>query len=182
MDYLLFYSQYSNASQKLLDEFPSLMEKSVSVDSLQMREYLKKIAIVSVPTLILILNEKIVDRIIGYENISDWLNISIYRMNQLNNSVINGEMTQPVETVNDEPMMVQHEDIKDDISFRTNHTNQTNHTNHTNLDDLILEDEIPKNEDIHITRSSQGSDNLLKLAEEMKRERENTTKDMKKRI
>lgn len=85
MDYLLFYSQYSSSSQKVLEDFPSLMEKSISVDSKQIRMYLKNLSIVSVPTLVLILHDKIIDRIIGYENIVDWLNITIYRTDQIRN-------------------------------------------------------------------------------------------------
>jgi len=83
MDYILFYSNYSPSSLKILQEFPQIMTKSVSVDSLQIRDYVKKINIMSVPTLVVLLNTKIVDRVIGHEDISTWLTQMVYQASRI---------------------------------------------------------------------------------------------------
>ena len=167
MDYILFHSQYSSSSKKLLEEFPSLFEKSVSVDSKQIRMYLKDLAIVSVPTLVLILHDKIVDRIIGYENIINWLHITIYRTEQIRN--IETEYEQEIE--NNAPINPQ---INVPLNVSEDDGNVENITEHTSLDDLVIEDLGPStDEKLHITRSS-GNTNLLKVAEELKKQRDSS--------
>ena len=83
MDYLIFSSRFSPSCQKVLDEFPGALSKIVMIDSKSMRDYAKKLKIVCVPTLIVILGDKIIERIVGFESIQNWLLIAIYRSNQL---------------------------------------------------------------------------------------------------
>lgn len=83
MDYVIFYSNFSSSCAKLFQEFPQIMTKAVSVDSLQMRSYLKTINIVCVPTLVVILNNKIVDRIVGDQDISNWLTQMVYQASRI---------------------------------------------------------------------------------------------------
>ena len=165
-DFILFYSKYSPISCKLLEEFPALSEKSVSVDSVPIRKILKKFVVTSVPTLILILNNNIVDRIIGYENVSNWLHLYVYRVNHLTNS-----------TENDEQMFVQEDEpTYNDESVVAEPQNISGSDGKTSLDDLILEE---SQEEVHITKATPV--NLLKMAEEMKKERDNND-TLKKRI
>ena len=187
MDYLLFYSQYSSSSQKVLEDFPSLIEKSVSVDSKQIRMYLKNLSIVSVPTLVLILHDKIIDRIIGYENIVDWLNITIYRTDQIRNVNVEQEEIEQFMETRQSPQQLQSQQLQSQQIPQQSQQipqpqqqQQQNETEYTNLDDLLLEDVETPSEDIHITRSSTNN-SLLKVAEELKKERD-STQTLTKRI
>ena len=194
MDYLLFYSQYSSSSQKVLEDFPSLIEKSVSVDSKQIRMYLKNLSIVSVPTLVLILHDKIIDRIIGYENIVDWLNITIYRTDQIRNVNVEQEEIEQFMETRQSPQQLQSQQLQSQQIPQQSQQipqqsqqipqpqqqQQQNATEYTNLDDLLLEDVETPSEDIHITRSSTNN-SLLKVAEELKKERD-STQTLTKRI
>ena len=180
MDFILFYSQFSNVSRKLLEEYPSLIDKSVSVDSSQIRNIIKKMSIVCVPTLLLHNNGKIVERIIGYEDIVHWINVYIYNtqkftqsneINEINqiNQVNQVNQVNDIDTYNQSVQSLQPVQSVSDTqdSFQQ-----------TNLDDLVLED---KEEEYHITRSGSGNGSLLKMAEEMKKERDNS-ETLRKRI
>lgn len=87
MDYILIYSEYSQSSRKLVEEYPHILQKSISVDSLEMRYIIKQFDIISVPTLIIFNNNNIIDRIIGYYDIVQWLMRFLYQANILQNEV-----------------------------------------------------------------------------------------------
>jgi hypothetical protein len=179
MDFILFYSQFSNSSRKLLEEYPSLSEKSVSVDSTHIRNIIKKMSIVCVPTLLLYnSNNKIIERIIGYEHIVNWITIYIYNTQRFMpkaNEQIHDEQNIDEQILSTQTNELQYNNLKDNINDR-----ETLNDNQTNLDDLILEDNDDK-QDYHITRSNSGNGSLLKMAEEMKKERDNG-ETLRKRI
>lgn len=170
MDFLLFHSQFSPSSKKLFDDFPALERKSISVDSPAMRKYLKKLGVVCVPTLIVLLNNRVIDRVIGYDSIYQWLVTSIYRINHLQPQVFEEEQqsvpTPTVKVVEKPPIseMMMTEAVASDI---------------TPLDNLILEDNgAPEQEialdmpEIPIVQTGQSM-NTMMIAEQMKKERDN---------
>jgi len=177
MDYILFHSQYSPSSKKLFDEFPNLMGKSVSVDSVAMRSYVKKLHIVCVPTLLLLIDNKPIDKIVGYDKIYNWLLITIYRSNQL----------QKIEDSIEEPDISQ--DIPNQTSKLQNIPNQSSNipiqnqiqeiesieSNQTSLDDLVLVDEpqpvLENRNEPKVPTKAGGS--TLSIAEALKKERDN---------
>jgi multisubunit Na+/H+ antiporter MnhF subunit len=171
MDYLLFHSQYSPSSKKLFDEFPMLKEKAISVDSVAMRAYVKKIHVVCVPTLLVLLGNRVIDRVIGYESIYNWLVTTLYRMGQLQASSAMAEpdlqmdMIETPQSVMTPPVM--------DTDAHMSHTYSTGGA--TSLDDLVLED-IPT---AHQTEretplvSTGMSANTMMVAEALKKERDN---------
>lgn len=164
MDYILFYSNYSQACKSLLDEFPTLIQKSVKIDSLEIYTYVKKIHIESVPTLIVFINNKIIDRIIGSDDIKNWLLTLIYRTNSLQ-EVEQQPISQP-----QPPQQQYHEQQEEDTL--------------TSLEDLELTDEKEPEENIPNDKyisSGVGGSSAIKLAEEMRREREKD-EPMKKRL
>lgn len=169
MDFLLFYSQYSPSSKKLLDEFPMLQEKAISVDSAPMRAYVKRIHVVCVPTLMVLMGKRVIDRVIGYESIYNWLMTSLYRMGQLQAS----------------PTVLEPE-VHDESSSSFMGSSPTDHApvmmveptssaGSTSLDDLILED-VPaaQQQDRETPLVQTGmSANTMMLAEALKKERDN---------
>lgn len=198
MDYILFQSQYSPACKKLLHQFPNLREKSVSVDSSQMRSYIKKLHVVCVPTLVLIMGNKIIERIVGYESIQNWLLITIYRANQISQppepeEIIKPQVVQPVQPQNNpvqpqnNPVQPQNNPVQSVQSVQsvpvqeilpTTPVKQT-----TSLDQLILTDESDDNpvEDRHEPLVQTGSStNTMQLAEALKKEREKSIDNKKK--
>jgi hypothetical protein len=166
MDYILFYSEYSRSCQYLIQQFPDLLKKSVSIDSIGLEDYLKKLKIVSVPTLLIVLESStktsIVDRIVGYEEIYNWLITTLYRMNQVE---------------------YQAEQTLNHTQTSQNFQQQENAESTTNLDTLYLEDieedqhqksqvyQETQDQEVH-TAVKTGGASTMKLAEEMKRERE----------
>lgn len=195
MDYLLFQSQYSPSSKKLMDEFPALRDKSVSVDSTAMRTYVKKLHVVCVPTLLITLGNRIVDRVVGYDSISNWLLISLYRMGQLqgtptSNEYIESGMHEEYPISQQQPeFSTQSVPVHEDPSLSTvAHAAPT--ASSTSLDDLILED-IPKAEqqrfEYQETREAPIvqtgiSANTMLLAEQLKKERDNYDPSNKKKF
>ncbi len=186
MDYILFHSQYSPSSKKLLEEFPSISEKSVSVDSEGMRRYMKRINIVCVPTLILILNNKIVDRIVGVDKITNWIMVTLYRASQLQpGGVVESEPDEsPQQYV---PQVVQQS--QSEKTVRVPDSGAPDGSGHTSLDDLVLVDEDPSpmianqpldNERIE-PKIQMGGSNTMALAEALKKERDGSL-DNKKRM
>lgn len=194
MDYLLFHSQFSPSSQKLFDEFPALREKAISVDSLAMRNYVKKIHIVCVPTLTVLLGNRIIDRVIGYDAIYNWFVTTMYRMGQLQATPSPSALESPVTMSSGEraefvashgppmTMSVEEDDHETDSTPATS----------TSLDDLILED-IPKMEQQHHQMMHQPeretplvqtgiSANTMLLAEQLKKERDNNLEGNKKKF
>jgi hypothetical protein len=190
MDYLLFHSQYSPSSKKLLDDFPALREKAVSVDSAAMRSYVKKLHVVCVPTLMVILGNRVVDRIVGYDSISNWLLVSLYRMGQLQGAAVPNDMMAPEEYHTSSPpeldlRSVVEDGVHEDPVMMTAPTSTS-----TSLDDLILED-IPKAEQQRLeyqeTREAPivqtgMSANTMLLAEQLKKERDNYDPSNKKKF
>jgi hypothetical protein len=176
MDYILFYSEYSRSCQYLIQQFPDLIKKSVSIDSIGIQDYLKKLKIVSVPTLLIVLESpvktSIVDRIVGYEDIYNWFITTLYRMNQVefhdqNQTEQNyPETITETDTYNPQPPQPQH----------TQTFEQPEST--TNLDTLYLEDlEHTEGEQQQTQEQEQHTAvktgvSTMKLAEEMKRARE----------
>ena len=168
MDYILFHSQYSPSSTKLVEQFPSILEKSVSVDSLAMRNYAKRLHIFCVPTLIITMDNKIIERISGYENVYNWLVVTIYRISKL----------QP----NDEPEPQFEENTSSNYSAppieRIEEPEQEDST--TSLDNLLLEDVEEDRSTPHV-QMGMGV-NTMQLAEAMKKERDNLDPGNKKKF
>ena len=172
MDYILFHSRYSPSSQKLVEQFPSIVEKAVLVDSTAMRAYAKRLHIICVPTLVIIMDNKIIERIVGYENIQNWLIVTIYRVNKLQPS-------------DDEPMQQESIAYEEPVMQKQKLSNsQQSNTESTSLEDLILEDvaeePLPNMERPHV-QMGLGT-NTLQLAEAMKKERESSDPINKKKF
>jgi hypothetical protein len=174
MDYLLFHSQYSPSSKKLFDEFPMLKEKAISVDSVAMRAYVKKIHVVCVPTLLVLLGNRVIDRVIGYESIYNWLVTTLYRMGQLQASSVGAESEAqqfPTQAgvVTLEPSDVEYEPSIHDSSEHSSGLGATS------LDDLILED-IPmaqqQERETPLVQTGMSA-NTMMLADALKKERDN---------
>jgi hypothetical protein len=175
MDYILFYSDYSRPCQYLIQQFPDLIKKSISIDSMGIEEYLKKLKIVSVPTLLILLESpsktSIVDRIVGYEEIHNWFITTLYRMNQV-------EFTTPEQ--NHSEQFVESQNYSQNIQQQN--IEQVPEST-TNLDTLYLED-LEGTESVKSVEGGQtqeqephaavktGGISTMKLAEEMKRQRE----------
>lgn len=169
MDYVLFHSKYSPSSKKLFEDFPGLLDKGVCIDSPAMRAHVKKLHVLCVPTMIITLNNKIVDKIVGYDKISDWLLITLYRTNQLQ-TIQQNEISEPIpENDIEEPVQV--------LQARQVQPPPTPspQLQQTSLDDLILTDEpesiIPDRTEPKIHTGTNGS--TLQLAEALKKERDN---------
>jgi hypothetical protein len=197
MDYILFQSQFSPSCKKLLQQFPNLQEKSVSVDNAQMRNYIKKLHIVCVPTLILTMGNKIIERLVGYESIQNWLLITIYRANQI---------SQPIEQPSDSQPIVQNssqiglqmnsqlepQPIKSPESVQPTQSESIHAVSpvppkpqQTSLEQLILTDDSESIENPIEERSEplvqMGSGaNTMQLAEALKKERDNSFENKKK--
>jgi hypothetical protein len=171
MDYILFHSQYSPSSRKLIDQFPSILEKSVSVDSSAMRTYAKKLHILCVPTLVIVMDNKIIERISGYENVYNWLIVTIYRISKL----------QPSEEPEIQDYSEQME--MDSVPQKTvaparEIVEQEPENAITNLDNLVLEDIEEERATPHV-QMGMGV-NTMQLAEAMKKERDNQDPGKKK--
>ena len=76
MDLILLYSQHSDFCMKLADEFPNIMDRAVSVDSSQSREIADHLSVSVVPTLLVVAQDKIIQRVIGYYEIRNWLGLT----------------------------------------------------------------------------------------------------------
>jgi hypothetical protein len=200
MDYILFQSQFSPSCKKLLQQFPNLSEKSVSVDSQQMRRYIKKLHIVCVPTLILIMGNKIIERIVGFEPIQNWLLITIYRANQISqpsdeeleepprlSQPVSQTIVQPApQIVPSEPQTSAQSTPQTTVQPVAETTPVPPRPQQTSLDDLILTDENEEDENPVEDRNEpiiqMGSGtNTMMLAEALKKERDNSF-DPKKKI
>jgi hypothetical protein len=73
MDILFFYSTSSPASMQLLQDIPQLIEKGISVDSEAVRQHMNRLKIYDVPTLLVITNQRVLHRVIGYMEIKYWV-------------------------------------------------------------------------------------------------------------
>lgn len=166
MDYILFHSQYSPSSRKLFEQFPSLNEKAVSVDSMAMRAYAKRLHVICVPTLVVILNNKIIERIVGYENVYNWLVVTIYRVNKLQNI----QEPETDEISEEQPTIFQEQPPESPDMQRTT----------TSLDQLVLEDLEEERATPHVPIGTGVS--TLQLAEAMKKERDNSDPANKKKF
>jgi hypothetical protein len=189
MDYILFHSQYSASSRKLLEEFPTITEKGVLVDSAVMRTYAKKLHIVCVPTLVIILDNKIVERIVGYEHIQNWLLVTLYRVNKLqpfepdyNEQETSWPSESPPSSENNNPQFTQ------EFTREVSSNNQVEEGT-TNLDNLILEDIVENpplkpvvNEPTTPHVQMGLGANTMQLAEAMKKERDNIDPGNKKKF
>jgi hypothetical protein len=203
MDYLLFYSQYSPSSKKILEQFPNIINKAVSVDSSQMKKHLKKLSIVCVPTLIIFSEGKILERIAGYAKIYNWILVTLYRIDQIQPQdepqqpqvqqyqpqpqqsqpqmsqaqMSQSQIPQPqisqTQTVTQLPQQVQQ--VEEDVIIEDDLMIQGK----TSLDDLVLED-IPEREEP--TRPSSNSGSTMQLAEALKKERDNLDPKSKKKF
>lgn len=198
MDYILFYSQFSPSSMKLINQFPNIKEKAVSVDSIEMRKLVKSLNIVCVPTLIVHLGRKIIDRIIGATEINNWLLVSIYRANQLSSSKFEPEhepeyviqelppqhqpQPQNTQSISTAPQLVSVTSQQVSTNVQENIGEETSY-GYTNLEDLVLEDvqepsrdnmnrSPPERTEPHVQMIGGSGVNTLQLAETMKKERE----------
>lgn len=189
MDYILFYSHYSPSSKKLFEDFPNLREKSISVDSQAMRMYMKKLHIVCVPTLGIIINNKIVEKIIGYDKIYNWVLITLYRTTQLQTA--EEPEPQTITQIVDEPTETKYykqPEIETEPMLHQQQTLATPIQNKTSLDDLILTDEPPEPKEFLQNRTEPKvqtgiSGSTLQIAEALKKERDNDLEtNNKKRI
>jgi hypothetical protein len=185
MDYILFHSQYSASSKKLLEEFPTIAEKGVLVDSNVMRNYAKKLHIVCVPTLVIILDNKIVERIVGYEYIQNWLLVTLYRVNKLQPMDLEPEPYETQESWSPEPVALTEKNVDPQEPLMPSPAPKEGTTN---LDHLILEDidETPLKPLMNETTTphvQMGSGaNTMQLAEALKKERDNTDPGNKKKF
>lgn len=175
MDFLIFHSQFSPSSQKLLEDFPALREKAVSVDSGSMRVYVKKLKIVCVPTLLVLLGgQRVIDRVVGYDSISNWLIESIYRVNQLQSGA-------PPTAMQEDPEVLAPVAVEGAMNVDPS----VPQASFTNLDDLVLEqvDTNAEEEDDRDTPLVQTgmSANTMALAEQMKKERDNLDPNVNKK-
>lgn len=172
MDYILFHSQFSPSSRKLVEQFPSIIEKSVSVDSSAMRTYAKRLHIFCVPTLVIIMDNKIIERISGYENVYNWLIVTIYRVSKL----------QPSDEIDSqdysEEMDLPPPPKKSVIPREIIEENEEEET--TSLDNLILEDVEEERSTPHVQMGL--GVNTMQLAEAMKKERDNLDPGNKKKF
>lgn len=211
MDYLIFFSKYSNPCQKLFEEFPGAFEKSVMVDSPEMRKYIKKLQIVCVPTLAVILGGKIIERVTGFDSISNWLLIAIYRSNQLQVSTQPQPPASapnpppslpPQEYIHQQPQYIMQQSVQSpsppqpvQILHPQQHDFETSSLMvdrpqsapfaQTNLDDLLLEDinEPGSIEDLSGGSSPKSSSlNTIQRAEALKKERDNLDPKGKKSV
>lgn len=83
MDFLLFYSKFSNHCSRLLDEVPLLYEKTVCVDSPECRKIIENLSykIERVPTLLIVDGvSKIIKVIEGYPDIKNWFMLTTYSL------------------------------------------------------------------------------------------------------
>lgn len=80
MDYICFYSKYSNKCKQLLDEFPFLHQKSVCVDNIQIREAARELKIVAVPTVAMTYRDRILERVVGTDEIEQWVYTTLYNL------------------------------------------------------------------------------------------------------
>jgi len=56
------------------------LEKSVSIDNQRVRDQLNEINVVAVPTITLLYNNQIIDRIVGEEPIEQWIYTTLYNL------------------------------------------------------------------------------------------------------
>ena len=77
MDYLILYSNHSEACATLFDMFTNLQDlKGVCVDDPAIRSgVMRSLHVTVVPTLLLISRRQVLQRIIGLEHIRNWLMI-----------------------------------------------------------------------------------------------------------
>ena len=61
-----------------------MSDKSVSIDSRQAREYIDKLKISVVPTLLVVSDDKILQRILGKDAIKHWLLLTTYQVDNVN--------------------------------------------------------------------------------------------------
>lgn len=166
MDYIIFHSQFSPSSKKIFEEFPAMREKAVSIDTVQMRTYAKHLHIVCVPTMVIILGNKIIDRIVGYDKISNWIILTLYRTNQIN-PVQEIQEAQTIPQSPTPPVQVSYVQPEPEIPQQQ-----------TSLDTLILTDETPQENEINNSErmepkiSGSGSVSTLQRAEALKKERD----------
>lgn len=166
MDYLLFYSEYSKPCQELFREFSEVIfpEKTICVDTIGMSEYLKKLHIVSVPTLLVLSTTNrlvILDRIIGYEDIYNWFMSLIYQSSRINPQ-------QSVQQTHEQPVQQTHEQ-----SVQQTHAQDIDLQTTTNIDSLVLEDQLEEIDEEHtVSKGIKGSLDTMSLAEKMRKERE----------
>jgi hypothetical protein len=75
MDFLVVYSNYSTACNELFQLYPNLKDtKGVCADNSALREVIVgDLKIAAVPALLVIDDEKILQRVIGVERIRNWL-------------------------------------------------------------------------------------------------------------
>jgi hypothetical protein len=175
MDYILFHSQFSPSSRKLVEQFPSIIEKSVSVDSSAMRTYAKRLHIFCVPTLVIVMDNKIIERISGYENVYNWLIVTIYRVSKLQPSdeLDSQDYSESMDLPPPKKSVVSREVVEDD---EENYEEEAT----TSLDNLLLEDVEEERSTPHV-QMGMGV-NTMQLAEAMKKERDNLDPGNKKKL
>lgn len=83
MDYILFYSRFSPHSQALIAQFTNITDKAVCVDSSQSRAHLAELGVVSVPTLLVVSGDEIIQRVVGADSIRVWLMMTVYHADTL---------------------------------------------------------------------------------------------------
>jgi hypothetical protein len=74
MDTILLFSKHSAACQAFFDhDYSRVLTKRVSVDSKQMKLKLHTLKVVSVPTLLVLFDSKILQRVVGVDEILSWI-------------------------------------------------------------------------------------------------------------
>lgn len=85
MDFLIVHSNYSDACNKLFEEYPKLREtKSICADSAPIRKIIiDDMKVTAVPTLLVLGDKTVLQRIIGSDAIKNWLWIVSNDINQV---------------------------------------------------------------------------------------------------
>lgn len=158
MDFLVIYSNYSNACGELFQLYPNLRDsKGVCADNKDLRELIiNDLKIAAVPALIVIDDKNILQRIIGIDRIKTWLW-------SISNEVDNATSRTNQET------------FDQDIPEITDISNQSQF-----VDDILPpeQNEILPEANPRMLKPPSGS--VKSLAEEMQREREQLMKNVDK--
>ncbi len=161
MDFIIIYSKYSHACVNLFELYPSLQSKGVCVDEKQLRlRIMKDLNITVVPTLLVVDTTRIIQRIIGLENIKIWLWATSTQID-----TIRAEVDTPTNIETTELRVPSNEHVTSLDVESGNAISQS-------------DVEILPSQDINYSLKSSVS--IKSVAEEMQRERESFMDDQKK--
>ena len=169
MDFIIIYSNYSQACAELFTLYPNLYTKGICADHKTMRAMLsEKLNVLVVPTLLVVTPNDIIQRVIGLDDIKNWLwltstQIDSVRMEAPDESQ---EPQQPMVTTRSEPMVSSAAVTPMDASEQMV-------TNLGNLQDDLM----PPSQDMSHALKSNIS--IKSTAEELQRERDHYMETLK---